>query len=60
MPLNPYEEYELVGCPDAKIWGYCAGCEDEIYDGDTIYNFNGEYYCENCIDEMKETAGGEY
>ncbi|MED5052670.1 hypothetical protein P9850_12680 [Anoxybacillus rupiensis] len=32
---------------DAKVVGYCAGCGQEIYDGDEIIEINGEMIHEN-------------
>jgi hypothetical protein len=31
-------------------------CGEKIFDGDTYYDIEGEYWCEDCIDESRKTA----
>lgn len=46
-------------CPNAPeplVFGRCVKCKTKIYDGDDYYNIDGEYYCEDCIDNCRKTA----
>ena len=47
-----------AGCPNAKptISCLCWNCGEEIYVGDTVYNINGEIWCQHCIDECEKEA----
>lgn len=31
----------------------CAGCEREIYEGDSVAYVDGELQCESCVRELK-------
>lgn len=41
----------------------CGMCECDLYEGEDVYCINGEYICENCIEEYykeyKVTLWGE-
>ena len=46
-------------CPNAPappVFSKCYGCGVDILDGDDYYDIDGDYYCEDCIDERRKTA----
>ena len=47
-----------AGCPNAKpvVSCICWNCGQEIYVGDTVYEINGEIWCEHCIDQCEKEA----
>lgn len=40
LPLEP---------PEDKPVGYCAHCGQEIYEGETVYDIDGELIHEDCL-----------
>lgn len=52
---SPEEEESVVAT--------CAMCECNLYEGEEVYEINGEYICENCIadyyEEFKTRLWGE-
>ena len=51
------------GCPNAPeppVFVECVGCGSDIMDGDDYYDIDGDYYCEDCIDQRRKTAEVEY
>ncbi len=42
--------------PEPETFARCSNCGIKILDGDTYYNINDEYWCEDCIDERRKTA----
>lgn len=54
MPCDPR-------CPNAKepkpIPVYvCSGCSHDIVDGEYVWEFLGEQFCELCVDKARRTA----
>lgn len=43
IPERPLEP------PEDKIYGYCAHCGGEIYEGEEIYEIDGEEVHEDCL-----------
>lgn len=48
-------------CPNApepeEITVYvCSGCSVEIKDGQYVYEFLGEQFCETCVDKARKIA----
>ena len=48
-------------CPNAKdpeeIPVYvCSGCSTEIMDGEDVWEFLGEQFCESCVDKARRIA----
>jgi len=40
---------------EPKILAYCPHCNEPIYEGDEVYEFDGQWFCtENCILEYLE------
>lgn len=42
-------------CPDApqpKVIARCSKCGDEIHEGDRLFQFRSDTFCELCADEM--------
>ena len=39
--------------------GECCECYDDILAGDDIWEIQGNWYCERCINRLKKTAGEE-
>ena len=35
---------------------HCSHCGEPIYEGDWMWNIHGEYFCEDCINDLKESA----
>lgn len=57
-----YYEY---GLPERRNWlepsepeaiGYCAKCREDIFEGEEIWEINGKWYCEYCIDGFRKEA----
>ena len=49
----------LSSCPNApepEPVYTCAHCDDAIYAGEYVYEIDGKYYCETCIDNAGFTA----
>lgn len=46
--------------PEPELFGKCCMCGEKIFDGDTYYDIEGEYWCEDCIDESRKTAEVDY
>ena len=34
----------------------CSGCSTEIMDGEDVWEFLGEQFCERCVDKARRTA----
>lgn len=47
-----YEPERPLEPPEDKIYGYCNLCGGEIYEGDTIYEINGQLIHEECLEEF--------
>lgn len=41
--------------PEPTPFGFCTDCGCELYEGDTVLEFDGEYYCDNCVDSHRIT-----
>lgn len=44
----------LRGCPNyepKKVYE-CSNCDDDIYDGETYYEYDGNYYHESCFEDI--------
>lgn len=54
---NQYEDPQSV---EARIVCYCEECGEEIYEGDSYYQFGSNIiagiYCESCVDKCRTTA----
>ena len=46
--------------PEPPVFAECSLCGNDILDGDDYYEINGDYYCEDCIDERRRTAEVDY
>ena len=49
----------ISSCPNApepEPVYTCAHCDDAIYAGEYVYEIDGKYYCETCIDNAGFTA----
>lgn len=49
------------GCPNAResdpeIFARCDSCGTKIYDGEEYYELNGQYFCEDCVEEGRKIA----
>lgn len=44
-PLDP---------PEDVVVGYCACCGDEIYEGDDVYEIDGDLIHDDCLREYAE------
>lgn len=42
-PLDP---------PEDVVVGYCVHCGGEIYDGETVYNIDGDLIHEDCLHDF--------
>lgn len=45
----------LPGCPNApepKVIGVCKWCDEDIVEGETYANINGQMYHADCIEDM--------
>jgi hypothetical protein len=42
--------------PDPPSVFVCSGCGDSIRDGDNYWEFFGEQFCENCVDNARKEA----
>jgi hypothetical protein len=42
--------------PEPPVVCLCWQCGDEIYEGDNVYDINGEPWCERCIEDACHTA----
>lgn len=49
-----YDEIPYQG--ERHQFSNCCNCGIEISVGDEFFNINGEHYCVNCINNMKEIA----
>ncbi len=47
--IEIYEPELSIEPPEDIIFGYCAFCGGEIYDGETIYRIDGDYIHEDCL-----------
>ena len=45
----PYEPERPLEPPEDKIFGYCDFCGGEIYEGDTVYDIDGQRIHEDCL-----------
>ena len=46
-------------CPNAPDPPYatkCSNCDGNIYEGDYVYDIDGEEWCEECIKECRRLA----
>lgn len=43
---------DALACVECENCNYCVECNRVIYDGDSYYYFDGEYYCEECVTEV--------
>lgn len=39
---------------EAKVCFNCENCDGEIYEGNSYYEYNGDYLCEQCFDKKQE------
>ena len=49
----------ISSCPNApepEPVYTCAHCDDAIYAGEYVYEIDGKFYCETCIDNAGFTA----
>lgn len=48
-----------AACPNAPaplVFAKCSECGNEILDGEDYYDIDGDFYCEDCIEERRKTA----
>lgn len=38
--------------PEPPVFAECEYCGEEIYDGDTCYKIEDDYYCTDCVTKM--------
>lgn len=43
---------EALVCDECENCNRCAECGKAIYEDDSYYYFNDQYYCEDCVDEV--------
>ena len=48
----PYEPERPLEPPEDKIFGYCDHCGGEIYEGDTVYDIDGQRIHEDCLEDF--------
>lgn len=48
----------VAGCPnfDPDPVYHCDGCGEPLYEDDTAYDFGGDVFCEECIENCKFTV----
>ena len=51
MNLPGYDEWKTTPPEGPKPKAYCSYCDKDLYEGDAIYDINGEYLCEDCLDD---------
>ena len=51
MNLPGYDEWKTTPPEEAKPKAYCSHCDKDLYEGDALYDINGEYWCEDCLDD---------
>ena len=42
--------------PEKIVVFVCSGCSHEIEDGEYVWEFLGEQFCEVCVDKAREIA----
>lgn len=47
-----YEPERPLEPPEDKIFGYCDHCCGEIYEGDTVYDIDGQRIHEDCLEDF--------
>ena len=52
---NPCDS-RCPNAPDPQPIYICCCCEEGIFAGETVYEIDGHYYCEGCIDDMRFVA----
>ena len=48
-----YEPERPLEPPEDKIFGYCDFCGGEIYEGDTVYDIDGQRIHEDCLGDFR-------
>lgn len=48
----PYEPERSLEPPEDKVYGYCDYCNGEIYEGDTVYDIDGQRIHEDCLEDF--------
>lgn len=51
MNLPRYDEWKTTPPEEPKPKAYCSHCDKDLYEGDALYDINGEYWCEDCLDD---------
>ena len=39
-----------------RVFSWCKNCNATIYEDDYYYNLNGEFWCEDCVEECRRQA----
>ena len=47
-----YEPERPLEPPEDKIFGYCDHCGGEIYEGDTVYDIDGQRIHVDCLEDF--------
>ena len=47
---------ERLDPPEARLFGHCDWCGDEIWEGYDYYDINGDIVCCDCIAGCKQEA----
>lgn len=56
--VNGTKECDGCGmCETRKEVTVCDECGDPLYEGEEAYVIGGNYYCESCISDAKQTIG---
>lgn len=37
--------------PEERTVTYCEGCENEVYEGETLYLWGGKWICPECLED---------
>ena len=47
------EAYDRQETPIGNAVGTCALCGRDIYEGETVYKIDGDWYCTDCVTETE-------
>lgn len=51
------DEYDRQEPPETEPAGTCALCGRDIFEGETVYQIDGDWYCTGCVTETEAEKG---